>query len=87
MDKELLKKIILENQERIPTIRVFPRDHSLLRETNYIVTGQRRAGKTYLLYQHLQGLIESGVPVHRMLYINFEDERLLEHGQEGLSVF
>jgi len=40
------------------------------------VTGPRRAGKTYLLFQHINQLIESGVPKEKILYFNFEDERV-----------
>jgi predicted AAA+ superfamily ATPase len=45
---------------------------------NYIITGQRRAGKTYLMYHLIQRLISEGKAIQQMLYINFEDERLLE---------
>lgn len=40
------------------------------------VTGPRRAGKTYLLFQHINQLIESGVSKEKILYFNFEDERI-----------
>lgn len=42
-----------------------------------VVVGMRRSGKTYLLYQKIQGLLEAGVGRDRLLYLNFEDERLL----------
>jgi predicted AAA+ superfamily ATPase len=39
--------------------------------------GLRRAGKSYLLYQHIQHLIKTGqVSIDNILYINFEDERI-----------
>ncbi len=41
------------------------------------VVGMRRSGKTYFLYQQLQERIESGIGRDRLLYLNFEDERLL----------
>lgn len=40
------------------------------------VTGVRRAGKTYFLYQIMQSLIEGGVSKQNILYLNFEDDRL-----------
>lgn len=38
--------------------------------------GMRRAGKTWLLYERISGLVAQGVPRSRILYVNFEDERL-----------
>ncbi len=36
----------------------------------------RRAGKTWFLYQQMTDLLRKGVEKERLLYINFEDERL-----------
>lgn len=41
------------------------------------VIGMRRTGKTYFLYQTMHKLLTQGVDKERLLYINFEDERLL----------
>lgn len=48
---------------------------------NYIFTGQRRAGKTYFIYSLIHTMIKQGKSIEQMLYINFEDERLI-----GLSI-
>ena len=40
--------------------------------------GFRRSGKTFLLYQVIDSLLESGIPLKNILYINFEDDRLLQ---------
>jgi uncharacterized protein len=40
------------------------------------VIGLRRTGKTYLLYQTIQGLLEKGTDIEEIFYINFEDNRL-----------
>ena len=42
-----------------------------------VIMGMRRTGKTFLLYQRMNELLASGVPKDRMLYVNFEDDRLL----------
>jgi predicted AAA+ superfamily ATPase len=39
--------------------------------------GIRRAGKSFLLYQRIQQLLVRDVQWNEMLYINFEDERLV----------
>jgi predicted AAA+ superfamily ATPase len=41
------------------------------------IVGMRRAGKTWFCFQRMSDLLESGIPIERLLYINFEDERLL----------
>jgi len=49
------------------------------------VIGVRRSGKTYLLYETIKRILESGIPKKKILYINFEDERLtLAHDQLDL---
>jgi len=41
------------------------------------VIGMRRSGKTFYAYQAIQQYLSDGVPKTAMLYINFDDERLL----------
>lgn len=41
-----------------------------------VVIGVRRAGKTFLLYQEMRRLLESGTDRRDVLYANFEDDRL-----------
>ncbi len=78
MNKDVLKRIIVENQERIPGLKIYDRELTLDENANYIITGQRRAGKTFFLYRQIQKLISDRGNKNAFLYINFEDERLLE---------
>lgn len=41
------------------------------------VIGMRRTGKTWFLFQAMCHYLEQGVPREAMLYLNFDDERLL----------
>ncbi len=41
-----------------------------------VVTGLRRTGKTYLLYQTMKEYLESGRSIKQLLYVNLEDNRL-----------
>ena len=41
------------------------------------VIGMRRSGKTWFLYQVMRELLLEGFPPEALLYLNFEDERLL----------
>jgi hypothetical protein len=42
-----------------------------------IAIGMRRSGKTYFLFQTIRQLVAENVVLERILYINFEDNRLL----------
>lgn len=78
MHKELLKKIIIENQEFIRRVEVKPRHLNIEKTANIVFVGPRRAGKTFAMFQIIKNLIADGMPPTAVLYINFEDERLLE---------
>jgi predicted AAA+ superfamily ATPase len=43
-----------------------------------VVTGMRRAGKTWFCYQKINQLLHDNISLHQILYLNLEDERLLE---------
>ncbi|MCX7955804.1 MAG: ATP-binding protein, partial [Patescibacteria group bacterium] len=78
MDKKsLLKKIILEFDP--DEIELVERDYQVPFESSQTVSiiGPRRSGKTYFLYQIIKSLIKKGVNKRKIIYINFEDERLL----------
>lgn len=78
MNKDILKKIILEYQEFVTGIKVIPRKYNIEPLASYIIVGPRRSGKTYLLYQIIQDMIRKEKKQEEILYINFEDERLME---------
>ena len=42
------------------------------------VIGMRRSGKTFFCYQKIHELLSAGVLKEKILYINFEDDRLLD---------
>lgn len=42
-----------------------------------VAIGMRRVGKTYFLYQYIKNLLAEGINRTAILYINFEDDRLL----------
>ncbi len=86
MNKELIKKIIIEYQELAAEIKIIPREYSIEPAGNYIIIGPRRAGKTYFMYQIIQNLIKKNNDRKRFLYINFEDERLMELWPQDLDI-
>ncbi len=56
-----------------------------------VVIGMRRTGKTWFCYQKINELIAAGTKKEEILYLNFEDDRLLEfkvnNFQEILDVY
>lgn len=85
MDKQVLKQILRENQQEVERYRVMPRDCELDGFPCRVLVGVRRAGKSYLLYHHIQRLLAEGRKWDEMLYLNFEDERLENFGTEDFN--
>lgn len=46
--------------------------------TATVLIGMRRTGKTFRMFQRIRELVASGVDRQRILYLNFEDERIGE---------
>ncbi len=42
------------------------------------IIGMRRTGKTFFCYQKIKMLLEAGVQLEKLLYLNFEDDRLFD---------
>ena len=78
MDIELFRTIISENQEYIGDISLVERPLELEEHGNYVFVGVRQAGKSYLLYQTMQQLLQTGTRLEDIVYVNFDDERLKE---------
>ena len=78
MDIELFRTIISENQEYIGSIPLVERPLTLEEHGNYVFVGVRQAGKSYLLFQRMQQIMETGTDVEDIVYVNFDDERLKE---------
>ncbi|MCF6239431.1 MAG: ATP-binding protein [Candidatus Marinimicrobia bacterium] len=83
--RQLLKNIIINNQQRIASIEVRPRNISFDPSRNYVIIGPRRAGKSYILFQQIQKYMQAG-DSDRILYINFEDERLVGMNSADLQL-
>lgn len=83
--KEVLKEVLLDNRNEVSKQQVIPRDFHFEDFGNYVLVGIRRAGKSFLLYQRIQELLRNGHSWDEMLYINFEDERLIGLTTEDLN--
>lgn len=50
-----------------------------------VAVGIRRSGKTYFLFQTIRELISQDISIDHMLYLNFEDDRLLPLDQKKMG--
>ena len=84
---ETLKKMILEFQSRDLTY-ISHRDQPfpVLKGKATVITGMRRAGKTSFCFQKIRELYQSGVDKSQVLYLNFEDDRILGFKMENCQV-
>lgn len=68
-------------------------DDALPRETTFleiknkisVAIGMRRTGKTNLMLTTIKTLLRQGIPLTRILYVDFEDDRLLPLTQQKLA--
>lgn len=75
--KEKLKEIIKDfHKGTLPQTK--RRDIEIPLESQKIITvsGVRRSGKTFILFETMKRLLKTKIPKENILYINFEDERL-----------
>lgn len=86
MDKNVIKEIILEQQDFVTRIAMTPRAYSFEKQVNYVLVGLRRAGKTFLLYQYIRQLLQEGHGKEEILFINFEDERINDMRKDELHI-
>ena len=86
MNRDTLKQIMIDQKESYLNNPLIPRKYFLEENVNYCFVGIRRTGKSYMMYQKIQSLIEKGVPVSQIVYVNFEDERLLEITSDDLNI-
>jgi hypothetical protein len=77
MNKETLKHILTDFHST-PLPDIFDRALRLPLDLKKIITlsGIRRSGKTSLLFLTIRRLLEEGIEKQRIVYLNFEDDRL-----------
>ncbi len=83
MEKEVVKRLIVQGQEKEVDMVRRSSELDFVGKIN-VVIGPRRAGKTYFIYQTMNDLKLKGF-ANRILYINFEDERLWPIEKEDLD--
>lgn len=90
--KTIISQLIDDFQERnlptpVPRTAVFTE----IKGKADVVIGMRRSGKTWFCFQKINQLLQENISRNQILYLNFEDERLLEfkvnHFQNILDVY
>jgi len=83
----LLKEMIADFQSAPPEPSV---ERSLRLQTAprkaTVCIGVRRSGKTTLLFQHIRRLLDSGVSMANIVYLNFFDDRLRSLNRDSLGL-
>ena len=85
MNRDILKQIIIDQKEMYLDNPLISRDYDLEENVNYCFVGIRRTGKSYMMYQRIHNLMNDGISSSQIIYVNFEDERLLEIGVDDLN--
>lgn len=86
MEKNVIKEIIYSQQEFVSSVTLQKRPYELDPAANHVLVGLRRAGKTFLLYQHIRRLLAEGHRKEEILFVNFEDERINDIRKEELHL-
>lgn len=86
IQKEVIREILLENRKEVELQHVVPINFQMEDFANYVLIGVRRAGKSFMLYQQIQQNLKRGITWDSMLYINFEDERLMGMTAQELNL-
>ena len=85
MNKSLLKQVILDQAEVIRKSEIVERKYSFEKSMNYVLVGLRRAGKSTLLYRIARELVARGSDWSQIIYVNFEDDRLLGFSKDDFN--
>jgi predicted AAA+ superfamily ATPase len=90
--KNIISQLIDDFHERkLPELVTRNKEFSEIEGKADVAIGMRRVGKTWFCYQKIKALIASGIRKEKTLYLNFEDDRLLDFNvhnfQEILDVY
>lgn len=82
MQTEILQQIISEGRRLIQHISLIERPVKYEPFCNYVFVGLRQVGKSYMLYARVQQLLREGIDLARIVFINFDDERINLRAEE-----
>ena len=86
IQKTILKECLRDQREMIENAQIIERQVSFEPNGNYVFVGIRHSGKSYLLYQRIHELLQTGHSWEEILFVNFDDERLAEFNTDDFNV-
>ena len=84
--KETFRTLIHEGQEEIKDVELYDRPFDFEENGRYVLVGVRQAGKSYMLYKRARQMMAAGYQLEDMVYINFDDERLMGMTADDLDL-
>lgn len=79
--QEEFHSVLALSEHQIPRDYRFPDVKNMIK----VAVGMRRSGKTFFLFQTIRSLLSEGIPLERILYINFEDDRILPMDSKAMG--
>ncbi|MDE6439934.1 MAG: ATP-binding protein [Bacteroidales bacterium] len=78
IEKDTFRMLIREGQELLRDVELYDRPSDFETKGRYVLVGVRQAGKSYMLYKIAKQLLTQGHLLEEFVYIDFDDERLIE---------
>jgi uncharacterized protein len=86
MNKDIIKLLIAEYQQKAVDVAFQERPYIMEDKLNYVFVGLRRVGKSYMMFQQIHHLLNAGHTKEEILYFNFEDDRIASLASEDLNL-
>lgn len=86
ISRNILKQVLLDNQKDIEKYNILYRDFDLDSFPLQVFVGVRRSGKSFLLFQKMRMMLNTGYGWEDMLYLDFEDTRLDHFTKEDFNL-
>lgn len=83
---ELIRTILLDNRRLVEAKKVFARQTPIGKSRRHLLYGVRGSGKSHLLFRAMQGFLKEGKSWDDILYLNFEDDRLMDFTAEDFDI-
>ncbi len=84
--KDVFRSLIQEGQEILRDVTLYDRPFEFEPNGRYVLVGVRQAGKSYMLYKRAKQLLAAGHSLEELVYIDFDDERLIEMTADDFDV-
>ena len=85
VSKDVIKQCLINKQREVDEAVIVNRPVNFEENGNYVIVGVRHTGKSYLLYQRVRQLQAAGMGWDEILFVDFEDERLVEFQTEDFN--